>query len=331
MNADRPPMPREFSFRVLFRRVLDDTGLKASTVARELLRERSLMYKWLSGASLPPSSHVPLLVEVVKKHCAGAKLIVLEKNLRAMVREADLPGDLRGALLRAGTVEDMLRECLELSLTPGVAGPAGRGPWAGRLGRWTVLAGALFAALVGGLLWNALNRLVGWPYFMGSAGEVLRGWPALVWGLVTTAPIAAPLFLPGPAPARARRVLPAVLFTLAGGASALLFHASGVRAAVERLALGYAAQETILVVVFALVLSVPPQLSALIAARRRPRAGRWATTLFAPAAAALAGFLVTLLVDRPVTEVLQLRGFVVGFALRFAQFVVLEAVLVPES
>jgi hypothetical protein len=42
--------------------------------------------------------------------------------------------------------------------------------------------------------------------------------------------------------------------------------------------------------------------------------------IFTPTAAALLGFLVTMVIDRPVSEVLRLRGFVVGFALRIARF-----------
>jgi hypothetical protein len=150
---------------------------------------------------------------------------------------------------------------------------------------------------------------------------------ALVWGLVTTAPIPLPLLLPGPAVERARRAVPAILFWLVSAGCALLFYASGIREAVEGLRLGYALQETVLVVIFGLVLSVLPQLAALLVARPRPRT--WVLALLAPTAAALAGFLVTLLVDRPVPEVLQLRGFVVGLALRFAQFLSLSALLLP--
>ncbi len=166
---------------------------------------------------------------------------------------------------------------------------------------------------------------------MGSTGEALRGGRALVWGLVTMAPVAAPLLFLGSGAGRVLRVLPAILFTLVGGASALLFHSSGVRAAVENLGLDYALQETIVVVVFALALSVPPHLAALLAARRGPRFARFAVTLVVPTAAALLAFLVTLVIDRPVSEVLQLRGFVVAFALRIAQFFSLYVALVPRD
>jgi hypothetical protein len=330
MNVPSAAVPSAFAFRNLFRRILADTGLKASTVARELQRERSLMYKWLSGSSVPPSSYVPLLVQVVMRHSSQAQRLILANSLRAIVREAGLKGELRDALLRAGSIGELLSECLDLSLTPSLADTVPQTARRIGLAHWSVLLGAMFAAVFGGIVWNALNRILGWPYFMGSAGEELQGWRALVWGLVTLAPIPAPLLLLGSGTDRARRVLPAVLFTVIGGVSAFLFHSSGVRAAVENLGLGYALQETIIVVIFAFVLSVPPHLGVLLADRYASGLARAMVTLAIPTAAALAGFLVTLLIDRPVSEVLQLRGFVVGFSLRIAQFFSLYAILVQR-
>jgi hypothetical protein len=263
------------------------------------------------------------------KNSSPAKRLILANSLRAIVRDAGLPGELRDTLLRAGSIEESLSECLDLSLTPNLAGAVPQTARRIGIGHWSVLLGALFAAVCGGIAWNVLNRILGWPYFMGSAAQALRGSRALVWGLVTMAPIPVPLLLPGPGAKRARRLLPAVLFTLVGGASALLFHSSGVREAIEHLGLGYALQETIIVVVFGLVLSVPPYLAALLAGPRRPGVSRLLVTLLAPTAAALLGFLVTLVIDRPVSEVLQLRGFVVGFSLRIAQYLSLYAILAP--
>lgn len=329
MNAPGAAAPPPFAFPNLLRRILADTGMKASTLARELQRERSLMYKWLSGSSVPPSSYVPLIVQAVTKHSSQAKRLVLAGSLRAIVREAGLPAELRDALLRSGSLEELLAECLDLSLTPNLVEAVPQTMRTLGITRWPMVLGALFAAVFGGIVWNALNRILGWSYFMGSTGEVLHGWHALVWGLVTMAPVPAPLLLAGPAAERARRALAAALFTLVGGSSALAFYSSGVRTAIENLGLGYALQETIVVVVFALVLSVPPHIAALLALRCRPGPAVGIVTLIAPTAAALAGFLVTLLIDRPVSEVVQLRGFVVAFMLRLAQFFSLYAVLAP--
>jgi hypothetical protein len=337
------------SFGTLFRLVLDDTGLKASTVARELQRERSLMYKWLSGASRPPSTYVPLLVEVVMKHTSEPRQVILEQGLRSRLRSADLPEPLLRTLLAADALPKLLAQCLDLSLTPRVptgAGAAAAGPapaaaapasaaagprGAPPEGWWAVALGALFAATAGGILWIVLNRLAGWSYYMGSADDSLRGARAFAWGLVTSAPVAAPLLVLCRRPDRARIVLPAALFTLTGAAAALLFYSSGVRGAVEGLGLGYVLQEALILAVWGLALSVPAVAAAFAALPRRPRPSWTAAGLLAPTGAALAAFGVTLLVDRPVAEVLQLRGFVVAFALRLALFGALYAAVAPAA
>ena len=321
-TADNPP---SLSFRRLFRLVLDDTGLKASTVALELRRERTLMYKWLSGSSLPPASYAPLIVQIVIKHASQAKRWILARDLREIVRNAGLPAELRNSLLRIESVEEMLAECLDLALTPMLTGDAPRASGGAVWRRWSILWGALFAALFGGLLWNALNRALGWHYFMGSGDDSLRGLPALAWGLITTAPIPAPLVFMCAREERRRRALPALLFTLLGGVSAVVFFSFGLRSTVESQELGYALRESIIVILFALLISAPAHLAAVLSMPGLKHLGRSLVLSLLPTAAAVLGFLLTLVVDRPVSEVLQLRGFVVGLVLRFAMFSCLYA------
>jgi hypothetical protein len=272
-----------------------------------------------------------MLVEVVVKHSSPARRLVLAQDLRAVVAGAGLPAELRATLLRPGPPEQLVAECLDLSLAPGLAGTASSRTAAEGAVRWSVVIASLAAAVVGGIAWNVLNRILGWTWFMGSDGDDLRGWHALAWGLVTMAPVGAALLVPGPRAARARKVLPAVLFTLVGAAAAEVFYSTGIRAAIEGRGLAYAAKESLVVVVYALVLSVPAHLAAVLGARHRPGPPRLALTLFLPTAAALVAFLVTLVIGRPVAEVLQLRGFVVGFALRLAQFLALFAALEEET
>jgi hypothetical protein len=340
LKVDREKRPAGFLFREVFRMVLDDTGLKASAVAAELQRERSLMYKWLSGSSLPPVSYVPLIAEVVARRCSRTKRLILVDHLKALVRRSDLSAPVRATLLKLDSLEDLLPECLDLSLAPGpgtpTAGPAAAtatgAPIAAGSWPWLVL-GSLVAALVGGILWNVMNRALGWTYFMGSADGAMPAFPALAWGLVTMAPVIAPLLFLGSRDERPRLALAAGLFTVVGGACAVIFYTTGIRAAIVGRGLGYGLQEMLVAAVYALLLSVPPLAATLPALRgsgRLPRPFRAAVLSLAPAAAVLLGLLATLLVDRPEAEVVQVRGLVVGFALRLTLYVVLAAAFVAR-
>jgi hypothetical protein len=313
------------SFRSLFRLILDDTGLKPSAVALALQRERTLMYKWLSGSSAPPASYFPLIVDIVSTHTSEARKVILQQDLRARVRVAGLTRDVRKTLLDTKTLESLLSECLELSLLSGKEAEDER--ITSSESRWSlwIILGAVFAAITGGLLWNMLNRILGWPYYMDGADDSLRGFHALVWGLVTTAPIPFALLFPYGRGMRRGLLMPALLVTLSGALSALVFYSSGLRATVEGLQISYAIQETIIVIGFAACLSLPALVAAILAAPHRdPSTGREPTRVVAalllPTAAAVVALLVTLMIERPVVEILQLRGLVVGFAFRLALF-----------
>ena len=160
---------------------------------------------------------------------------------------------------------------------------------------------------------------------MGSVGDPLRGLPALAWGLITTAPIPASILFVSTREERVRSILPALLYTLIGGVSAVLFFSVGIRETVKGRGLGYALQESIIVVAFALFVSAAPHLAAVLSRLTRSHLARSLALSLLPTAAALLGLLLTLVVDRPLSEVLQLRGFVVGFVLRLAMFVALYA------
>ena len=112
-------------------------------------------------------------------------------------------------------------------------------------------------------------------------------------------------------------------FGIVGGLSALLFFSTGIRGAVESLQLGYGLQETILVALFAVCNSVPVYFSAILFSIRPFPLRRVLRSLFIPAAATLPAFLLVHIVNRPQAEMLQLRGFIVGFVLRITLFFVL--------
>jgi len=239
--------------------------------------------------------------------------------------ESNLPTDIQRSLLATESDEMLLTECLDLSVIPGVENKNERGASAGTDPQWTILLWALFAAGSGGLLWNVGNLLFGWSYFMGSTDDSLRGLPAFFWGLVTSGTVVVPLLFLRPNGERGRRTLSVLLFTLLGGLCALLFFSSNLRGTIEAWRLGYAAQEAILVVFFALCLSVPPYVALVLVMDGTRSTLRLFRLAFLPTGAALLAFLATLIINRPLSEVLQLRGFAVGFSLRLALFICLVA------
>lgn len=312
--------PSTLAFSSLFRTVLDISGLKPSTIAFELQRERSLVYKWLSGSIVPPASYFPLIAEIVSKRASNTRKMVLANELRALVRRVALPVEIQESILASESIEHLLSACLELSKMSGLEIGHGQGARTDSRRLALILSGALFAAVCGGLLWNALNRILGWPYFMGSGNDALRGLHAFLWGVITIAPVPLPLFLLYRGEERRRLVVPSVMFACVGGLFAFLFFSYGFREAVESTVSSYQLRETIIVVIFAICLSVPPLLTAmLVFSRGRPAVSRVAL-LLSPTFAALLALLVTLIIDRPPSEILQLRGFVVGFALRLSLF-----------
>lgn len=278
------------------------------------------MYKWLSGSVTPPASYFPHLVRIVCTQTSEARQLILTKDLRALIGESGLPKEIRTTVLAAGSLESLLFECLELSVMPNVKSDlVYSGVTESRL-PWWLLLGALFAATTGGILWNALNRILEWPYFMDGGNNALRGFHAFLWGGLTTASIPVPLFLQHRFQCR-RFLLPAVLFTVVASLCALVFYTAGIRGAIEGLSFSYAVQELCIVVLFALCMSGLPLVAAVLTLPRVRSVSRLLFILVLPTVAAVVSFLVTLIIERPVGELLQLRGFVVGFALRLAMFI----------
>jgi hypothetical protein len=183
-----------------------------------------------------------------------------------------------------------------------------------------ILLWALFAALSGGLLWNLSNRILGWEYFMAGSEHNLRGFPAFYWGAITTLMIPLPLLFLRRGKDLRKQLLLLLVCSLIGGISAFLFYSSGFRAFVLEQSFGYILQEVIIVVVLSFCLSGPVFLGAVLVMNSSPGTLRILFFMFLPAGITLIAFLLTLIIKRPYLEVLQLRGFVVGFTLRITLF-----------
>ena len=119
-----------------------------------------------------------------------------------------------------------------------------------------------------------------------------------------------------------------MIYILTIGMAGLAFYNSGLRGFVEGLGLSLAVQETVIVVVYTTLLSLPPLL-AMLALLRLPHIDDrlLAVLLLAPILISVFCVLGTMLVNRPGTEVEQLRGLVVGLTLRLSMFVAARVAL----
>lgn len=314
-----------FVFKDVLKTVLADTGLKASAFAAEIGRERTLVYKWLSGVSAPSVAYFPRIVEIVERRAGMANRLILLQDLRKMAAESGLPREVRNSLLSLESAGELLGECLSICALERSDGgerirSAGGTPV---LSPFELLFRALLGAVAGGLLWNILNRMAGWAYFMGSPEDSLGGAAAFLWGSLTSAPI--PLALPFLFGHRAKRSVPEALvligtFTIAGGLAGLLYFSADLRRLATASGMAYAPRELLLVVAFSACLSFLPCLAAQLAASRTAGLVNLLRVLWIPVAAAFGACLFTLLIDLPPAQVLQLRGFAVGLAMRIALF-----------
>jgi len=194
---------------------------------------------------------------------------------------------------------------------------------------------ALLAAFSGGLLWNMLNHIFGWRFYMGGSDNEPAGISAFVWGLTVGVPIITFALLslrtvkPPPAIfAKSGWWLVILIYPLVTGITGLFFYTSGFRGFVEGYAYPYGFQELIIVIVYALLLSVVP-LMVVLALLRFPKMSRvmLAVILAAPVLVSALSVAWTMLVDRPDPEVAQLRGFLVGLTLKLAMFIAVRTVM----
>ena len=299
-------------------------------------RDRTLVYRWMRDEAAPPEKLLPSIVRFVAENCVGAERVKLKAEMDAYIRKTALGSEIKDALAGEGDFEKYISGVLRIALaerryrqaeapaaTPGAAVPLAS------------IVYALLAALSGGLIWNLLNRLFGWLFYMGGSGNEPAGAPAFLWGLIMGAPIIAFALLSQmgaqpshnpPAPRDWRLV--AAAYPLAAGAAGFVFYNSGVRGYVEGFGYAYGMQEAIIVSAYAALLSFLPLLS-ILALLRFPHMGwrRFAAIVAAPVVASILCVLGTMIVGRPEPEVAQLRGFAVGLALRLSMFVAARAAL----
>lgn len=334
---------REFSFCEVLKLLLAETGEKPSGLAMGLQRERTLVYKWLSGAHQPKPSYMPQIVNYFYTAATESQKAILSERLIECVRHSTLPVCVKQILFsKKDCFKAFLLELLTLSInttwknTEAVGSSDPVLQYASRLvnlnarAGLSVLAWSILSAVAGGSIWNLINLLFGWTYYMGALKvEPTAAWP-FIWGSVTAFPIMLIFLLVYKTKKLTKTVLPVLLYTVVAGLGAMFFYTSCIRAEIESIGLAYEVQEILIVVIYSLIVSVPPYLAASIYFRL-PLHGINIAFLFIPSAAAILAIAVTLVVRLPVQEIIQLRGFAVGLAIRVSSFCILFLSLCRKS
>lgn len=189
----------------------------------------------------------------------------------------------------------------------------------------------LFAAAIGGVLWNTLNSVMGWKYFTGGSGNEPPVGIAFIWGALTTYPVILIAVLayfgynyetlPANFMALWSRVI--ILYGALGGVAGMVFYGSGIRRRFESMNLGYAGQEMIIAATWSLTIAGLTALSLLWLYRDRSFRPRL-SYLFVqvPLTVTLTVLVVTVyaLFSTPELAAAQGRGIVAGLTLRMSLF-----------
>jgi len=329
----------KFTWGGALRVVFDSISQSPARLAEFYIdRDRTLIYRWMRDEAAPTSKLLPDIIRFVMENSINAERISIKIKMDAYINTSTLGEQVKSVLTGEDDFEKYISAVLRIALVERKkkqsASPAPRLA----LSLVTIVF-ALLASLVGGLIWNILNHMFDWSFYMGGSGNEPEGVLAFVWGLTAGVPIIVFALLSlltakssSAVFARCDWRLAAVLYSLVAGAAGFIFYNSGLRGFVEGSGYSYGLQETIIVIAYATILSVLPLLS-ILALLRFPKTARGLlllTVFIAPVLVSVLSVLGTALVNLPETEVAQLRGFLVGILLRLAMFAAVRTILTEQ-
>ena len=327
---------QKFTWGGVLKIVFDSISQSPARLAEFYIdRDRSLIYRWLRDEAAPTNKLLPDIVRFVNENSIVAEQLQLRTDMDAYINLSSLSDQIKNVLIMEEDFEKYLTAVLHMALlerkkkqpietAPRIVIPL------------ITIIFALLAAFLGGLIWNILNHLFDWSFYMGGSGNEPMGIPAFLWGLSVGIPVIVFALLslriikaPSAAFTSCDWRLAIVVYSLATGVAGYIFYNSGFRVFVEGFGYSYGLQETIIVIIYAALLSIFPLLSvfALLGFPKMPKRMLF-FVLTAPVLLSLLSVWGTTLVNRPEIEVAQLRGFLVGFFLRLAMFVAVRTQLV---
>jgi hypothetical protein len=295
-------------------------------------RDRTLVYKWLNNSATPPKKLVPGIVRFIKDHTIPSARVVIRSDFNRYIEASGIHQEAIALLTSTADFEEYLEEIFSYAIsekkqasTKGSEKNENREADGG-LTVSVKLVLAVLAATLGGLLWNVLNRIAGWPFYMGGSANEPLGTASAIWGFLTLMPVILLVLsisenrLAFSALLNKRNVFLSILYAAAGALGAFVFYNAGIRGAIEKKQIGYFPQELAIAFFFALIIATLPFLTLLLFRQQNKRS--WQTLLFVllPCVACSAIVLLTALIGKPDLEISQLRGFLVGGVLRSVMF-----------
>ena len=306
--------------------------------------DESLVYKWIRDAVPVPKQHIPAIVDFAAEQIVGTKKKEFRDRIEVLLRQSSLSDQVKEAISLTEDFSEFLRQSIEHAITLRRSEQLQKkkrddteGMPGDRTKTWIrLIACALAAPLVGGVLWALTNRVMDLQYYMGGSGNEPTGSLSILWGVIAAAPIISfALLAQSLAPGKMqdfltlqKRFALVVFYSLLEGCGAFVFYNSGFRVAIESLNHTYGIQEFIIAFVYALILSSIPIL-ALLTLRPHIQIS-WRFIFKGVIICALAASVTafgTWVVGRPEAELSQLRGFAVAIILRLCMFVMVYLIL----
>lgn len=330
---------RKFTWGGVLRIVFDSLNQSPAHLAEFYIdRDRSLVYRWLRDEAAPTNKLLPDIVRFATECSVVAERVQLKDDMDAYIGSSSLSDQVKNVL----TMEDDFEKYLTAVLRIALSERKKKQP-AETTSRFVIpivtIVFALLSALLGGLIWNLLNHLFDWSFYMGGSGNEPTGVLAFVWGLTAGIPVIVLALLsirmakpPSTMPIRRDWRLVVTVYSLAAGAAGFIFYNSGFRSFIEGFGYSYGLQEIIIVVVYSAEISILPFLS-VFALLRFPIVDvkKLTIVLAAPVLLSVMSVFGTMLVNRPETEIAQLRGFLIGSLLRLSMFVAIRTLLVAPT
>lgn len=337
-------MTAKFTFGAVLQIVFKYLNVSPSVLAEFYIdRDRTLIYKWLHETATPSKKLVPGIIRFIKENSSEPTQIQIKTDVDEYISKSSLSKELKDTLINNENFENYLEDVLSIAIAESKSlkttqdlsvAPQKQIKEPSRVVSIANIIFAILAGVTGGLLWNIVNNIFSWTYFMGGSGSEPYGLTAFIWGVVSMSPIVifAVISLWKESSVicfkEFKKISLILFYSAAAGVGGLVFYNSGFRNFIESLNIGFGLQEIIIVFVYSLVLSFFPVLAVLLLMRLpKMKTLSFFGLEFFSAILCMLAVAITVVINRPESEIAQLRGFLVGFVLKLTMFISIRIII----